>query len=92
MGFRHSKPVQENLSDRFQWEASFYGLISGKHTFYFSPSDKNPGGTSFIQAEDLRGPLALLLRPWSNSMQKSLDERDTLSVALKKEVEKSSSS
>ncbi|KAH6871792.1 hypothetical protein B0T10DRAFT_568092 [Thelonectria olida] len=79
--------VAENSTDRFTWEGSLYGILVGKHQFHFSPSQENPGGTTFIQTEDFTGLLTVLYRPWSKKEQ-PMENWDEFNAALKEEAEK----
>ncbi|CAM1507765.1 Fc.00g046130.m01.CDS01 [Cosmosporella sp. VM-42] len=82
--------VEGNAPDCFTWQGSLYGLFAGKHRFIFSPSEENPGGTTFIQREDFSGPVMIFFWPWRNKKW-SMDNWDAFNAALKKQVEKSAS-
>jgi len=38
--------------------------VSGLHTFSFTPSSINEGGTTFVQQEVYSGGLYFLMQPW----------------------------
>ncbi|OKL60851.1 hypothetical protein UA08_03205 [Talaromyces atroroseus] len=87
-GLAFSPNVLHNEPELFIWDGNIPGIISGKHHFYFSPSETNPGGTTFIQKEDFTGILTLFwprasTKAWSNEKWNAFNE------ALKKEVEQS---
>ena len=79
--------TEENSAECFSWEGSLYGLLVGKHDFCFSPSEENPGFTTFIQKEDFRGPLTILFRPWSKKDMASASWNE-FNESLKKEAER----
>lgn len=54
--------LQENTADTFQWKGSFHRLLVGHRRFFFKESNKNPGGTTLVQNEDIRGPLAFMFK------------------------------
>ncbi|KAL7912341.1 hypothetical protein GGI35DRAFT_492237 [Trichoderma velutinum] len=81
--------VMENSADSFQWEGSLLGLVKGVHQFHFIPSEVNPGGTTFIHKEDLRGVLITLSSPLWSSREINPSSWNQLNSDLKKEVEKS---
>ena len=83
--------MMENSTDTFAWEGSLYGLLVGKHEFHFSPSKKNPGGTTMIQIENFRGLLAFMFAPGWSGRESTLKNWNEFFADLKKEVEKSSS-
>ncbi|EXJ54017.1 hypothetical protein A1O7_09354 [Cladophialophora yegresii CBS 114405] len=89
-GMAFSPVVKENSADCFSWEGSLWGVFTGKHQFYFSPSTKNPGGTTAVQVEDFQGPLVFLMAPGWSFRQKTLDNWDAFFEDLKKEAEQSS--
>ncbi|KAF2786101.1 hypothetical protein K505DRAFT_260652 [Melanomma pulvis-pyrius CBS 109.77] len=53
--------VVENSASSFGWRASFGGIVSGTHMFHFTPSQRNPGGTTLTQKEDFGGLLSFLV-------------------------------
>ncbi|TFB01690.1 hypothetical protein CCMA1212_006298 [Trichoderma ghanense] len=71
------------------WEGSLFGLAKGVHQFHFTPSETNPGNTTFTQGEDFRGLLITLSSPWWNSRKFDLGPWDKFNADLKSEVEKS---
>jgi hypothetical protein len=81
---------KENSPNTFAWDGSFYGVIGARHEFTFAPSEKNPGGTTFVQREDWSGAVMVLLWPWRNREWDSPNFA-AFNDALKKEVEKASS-
>jgi hypothetical protein len=87
----YPKHVKENSPDCFSWEGSLPGIFTGKHQFHFSPSTKNPGGTTVVQAEDFTGLLAFLMAPGWSFRQKTADNWNAFFADLKKEAEQSSS-
>ncbi|KAK7418659.1 hypothetical protein QQX98_003850 [Neonectria punicea] len=88
-GMTFHPTVTHNTSESFIWEGSLWGLLVGKHEFAFSPSKENPGGTTFVQSEEFRGPLTVLYWPWRNTEHIS-PNWEAFNVALKEEAEKTS--
>ncbi|KAI9151436.1 hypothetical protein HJFPF1_08638 [Paramyrothecium foliicola] len=84
----HQPIVVENSPAAFKWEGSFFGLGSGVHQFHFTPSEENPGGTTFVQGEDFRGILITLSSPWWKSKEFDMSPWDKFNSCLKQEVEK----
>ncbi|KAK1585574.1 uncharacterized protein LY79DRAFT_518511 [Colletotrichum navitas] len=83
------KPViKENTSDALHWVGSLPGIFTGRHEFYFKPSDVNPGGTRFVQAEEFSGLLAFVMAPGWSFRDKSLAGWNEFNADLKKEVER----
>ncbi|KAL7931998.1 hypothetical protein V8C35DRAFT_308210 [Trichoderma chlorosporum] len=80
--------VTENSAASFQWEGSLLGLLTGVHQFHFTPSEKHPGGTTFIHKEDLRGALITVSSPLWSCRELSPSSWDKFNSDLKKEVEK----
>ncbi|KAH7156725.1 hypothetical protein EDB81DRAFT_854782 [Dactylonectria macrodidyma] len=79
--------VEQNTPECFTWGGSAYGLFVGKHQFLFSPSKENPGGTTFIQSEEFKGPLTIFFWPWRNKEFKSANW-DAFNANIKKEAER----
>ncbi|KDN64066.1 putative cytochrome P450 [Colletotrichum sublineola] len=80
--------AKENTSEALHWVGSLPGIFTGRHQFYFKPSDVNPGGTRFIQAEDFSGLLAFLMAPGWSFREKTLAGWNEFNADLKKEVER----
>ncbi|KAL5118085.1 hypothetical protein ACEQ8H_004074 [Pleosporales sp. CAS-2024a] len=53
--------ILANAPSHFAWRGNIPLVFGGDHTFYFTPSTKTPGGTTFIQEESLFGALAFLM-------------------------------
>jgi hypothetical protein len=87
---KNTKLEKENSPESFQWEGSLFGLAKGVHQFHFTPSETNPGSTTFTQGEDFRGLLITLSSPWWNSRKFDLGPWDKFNADLKNEAEKSS--
>ncbi|KAM5354673.1 hypothetical protein ACJ41O_001320 [Fusarium nematophilum] len=81
--------VLQNTPDCFAWEGSVPFIVSGKHYFLFSPSEKNPGGTTFLQKEDFTGTVATLFGSWFEKEEDAPNKNwDAFNAALKKEAER----
>lgn len=79
--------IQEVSPGRFTWDGAFWGLLVGTHHFDYIPSEKNPGGTTFIQSEKFTGPLTFFFRTW-NTEPTSSKNWEKFNEALKAEVER----
>ena len=64
-----------------------YGLFTGKHEFFFTPSTKTPGGTTAVQTENFTGLLAFLMAPGWSFRRQTLDNWNAFFADLKKEAE-----
>jgi hypothetical protein len=63
--------IVRNTANEFSWTGKLYGipgLFTGNHVFTFNESKnpKNPGGTTFTQAEFFSGVGSLLIQPGSS--------------------------
>jgi hypothetical protein len=90
----NTPPGKENTPSTFSWQGSFYGLVIGKHMFRFLESETSPGGTKFVQAEDVSGSLQFLFAGWwpkwlGGINEKTLKDFDTLNKDLKRKAESS---
>lgn len=56
---------QSNAPEVFSWRGSIPFLFTGEHSFSFRPStdSSNPGGTTFIHAEEFQGLMSFLVGP-----------------------------
>lgn len=54
-------PAQQNTPALFSWTGSLPFIFTGTHQFRFEPSEKNPGGTLFVQEEAFSGALSPLM-------------------------------
>ncbi|KAH7128809.1 hypothetical protein B0J11DRAFT_525872 [Dendryphion nanum] len=64
-GTKFSPVINENSENALKWTGDLLGLFVGTHQFYYHPSQKTPGGTTFIQREDFTGPLSYFVREGS---------------------------
>ncbi|KXH55380.1 hypothetical protein CSAL01_11314 [Colletotrichum salicis] len=87
-GMAFSPVIMENTTETLQWVGSIPLLFTGKHEFWFNPSEQNSGGTKFIQVEEFRGLLAFLMAPRWGFRQKTLVGWNQFNEDLKKEVER----
>ncbi|KAI5863934.1 hypothetical protein GGS23DRAFT_522023 [Durotheca rogersii] len=76
--------VMDNCTEYFVWEGSLFGLFSVR----FTPSEENPGGTTFIQTEVFRGPLTAMVPEGSSARKGPSKGWDMFNMALKKECER----
>ncbi|OSS44750.1 hypothetical protein B5807_10741 [Epicoccum nigrum] len=53
--------IQQNTPALFSWTGSLPFIFTGTHQFRFEPSEKNPGGTLFVQEEAFSGALSPLM-------------------------------
>ncbi|KAK6076989.1 activator of hsp90 ATPase 1 family protein [Seiridium cupressi] len=83
--------IVENTSETFQWLGELYGVFSGHHEFYWTPSTKTPGGTTFLQKETFTGLLAFLMGPGWSPSKSTIANWDGFNADLKKEAERLSS-
>ncbi|KAI1377298.1 hypothetical protein F4677DRAFT_444525 [Hypoxylon crocopeplum] len=90
-GLPFRAPVTENSTNCFSWDGSFFGLVSGHHQFFFSPSKENPGSTTFTNKEDYSGALLIFFGDGENVKKNSEVNYEKFNEALKNEVEKPSS-
>ncbi|KAK8075470.1 hypothetical protein PG997_010133 [Apiospora hydei] len=85
----HHPRVVENSPESFQWEGSIPGIGSGIHQFHFQPSQITPGGTTFVQKEDFRGPAVTVASPFLKGREFDMSPWDNFNADLKKEAERS---
>ncbi|VUC26700.1 unnamed protein product [Clonostachys rosea] len=86
--FRFQPTLVENSPSTFQWYGSAPFLFSGKHQFFFSPSQETPGGTTLIQREEFNGLLAHQIEPsWAFGKQ-TRDNFQTFNQDVKAEAER----
>ena len=53
-----------NTETAFRWQAApLYGLLGGRRSFRFEPSQITPGSTTFVQSEDASGWLSFIMNP-----------------------------
>jgi hypothetical protein len=62
-------------------------LFKGDHVFEFVPSEKTPGGTTFIHYEDFAGMFAHTMRPDKKSGQANFAGFRAFNEDLKRRVE-----
>ncbi|QKX64086.1 uncharacterized protein TRUGW13939_11259 [Talaromyces rugulosus] len=92
-GFKFSPIVRENSPEMFMWDGTIPGLgfiLSGKHHFYFLPSEVNTGGTTLIQKEYFTG-LVTMVWPGKDTQKWSIEQWNEFNEAFKKDIEQSSS-
>ncbi|KAF2627272.1 hypothetical protein BU25DRAFT_368125 [Macroventuria anomochaeta] len=53
--------IETNTPTHFSWTGSLPFIFTGTHSFYFSPSDTTPNGTTFTQEEFFSGVLGYAL-------------------------------
>lgn len=66
-----------------------FGVGSGIHQFHFTPSEENPGATTFVQGEDFQGIAVTLSQPWWKGRTFDMGPWDKFNACLKAEAEKS---
>ncbi|KAF9876379.1 activator of hsp90 atpase 1 family protein [Colletotrichum karsti] len=87
-GFAFKPAMVENTEELFKWDGSIPLLFSGQHSFYFKPSDKTPGGTTWVQVEDFSGLLAFLMKPVFGFTKTTLKNWREFDEDIKKESER----
>jgi hypothetical protein len=85
-----TRNMQENTPEVFSWEGRITGIGGGVHQFRFAPSQTTPGGTTFTQGEDFRGPAIALVAPFIKGREHTYDMTPwtNFNEALKKEAER----
>ncbi|CAI6087282.1 unnamed protein product [Clonostachys chloroleuca] len=80
--------VEENSPERFTWTGSIPILLTGQHSFLFTPSKEIAGGTTFIQTENFGGALAVMYSPFAKKQPAPSPNWEAFNAALKQEAEK----
>ena len=79
---------QENSATALKWTGDLFGLFVGQHQFYYQPSQKTPGHTTFLQKEDFTGPLSYFVREGSSGGASTKTNFEGFNKSLKASFEK----
>jgi hypothetical protein len=52
-GMNFDATILENTAQQLKWQGSIPYIFTGEHYFRFEESEESPGGTKFVQGEDL---------------------------------------